>query len=394
MSKTKGFLMAVVVANMAFTFSCSSSGEDGNSSEVSNYCVVEAFSLCVTGLSGKQCRDNHSGYIETECPYNVIIEAGSSSSFGGGRSSSGGNSLNYDYCIVEGEDYNGGVIGVCLTQVDIIDSCLSMYGRPYGRLSNYCPQDYTCTGCSSSSAALSSSSTLSSSSSIMPSSSSVVPSSSSSVGGLPTPTKTIFTDSRDGKTYKKVTIGTQTWMAENLNYRTPNGASRCYPISGSTNTSDADNDNCNTYGRLYDWSTAMSLASSCNSSSCSVQTKHKGICPTGWHIPSFAEWTTLTNYVDSSTAGAKLKSAIGWNSNGNGTDNYGFSALPGGGGNILSESSFSHVGDTGAWWSATEFTEFGGNSFAVCRDIYYDASYVDGSCFYKSYLLSVRCVKD
>ncbi|MDR1830182.1 MAG: hypothetical protein LBQ76_05355, partial [Candidatus Fibromonas sp.] len=134
----------------------------------------------------------------------------------------------------------------------------------------------------------------------------------------------------EGQSYKTVAIGTQTWMAENLNYA---------PNSGtfiSCNTYD-----CSTYGRLYDWSTAMSLPSSCNSSTCSnqVQSKHRGICPNGWHIPSNDDWDKLFRYVDnvsgsglydSPTAGRYLKSTTGWNSGGNGTNQYGFSALPGG----------------------------------------------------------------
>ena len=137
-----------------------------------------------------------------------------------------------------------------------------------------------------------------------------------------------FTDSRDNKVYRKVTIGGQTWMAENLNYAA--NSSVCY----ENNTG-----NCEKYGRLYNWATA------------------KTACPAGWHLPSDAEWTTLTDNVGGSeTAGKKLKSSAGWNDDegksGNGTNEYLFSALPGGIGS--SDGYFSNAGINGIWWSSTE----------------------------------------
>jgi uncharacterized protein (TIGR02145 family) len=194
-----------------------------------------------------------------------------------------------------------------------------------------------------------------------------------------------FTDARDSKAYKSVKIGEQVWMAENLNYNAT--GSRCY---------DNNTANCTTYGRLYNWATAMALPSnsnpSCNSNSCSSQinAKHKGICPTGWHIPSNAEWTTLTDYVEAQKsctycAGEYLKSTDGWRDNGNGTDAYGFSALPGGFGG------FGDVGEGGNWWSATEYNA----SLAWSSYMYYlDAGvYRDGN-YYKGSFFSVRCVQD
>ena len=206
---------------------------------------------------------------------------------------------------------------------------------------------------------------------------SVVPSSSSLGGG------DIGSVLYEGQTYKTVTIGTQTWMAENLNYDPGTGNSACY---------DNDLANCTIYGRLYDWSTAMGLPSSCNDNSCSsqIQSKHRGICPSGWHLPSDAEWTVLTDYVGGrSTAGTKLKATSGWNDDGNGTDDYGFSALPGGGGR--SGGSFGYVGDDGYWWSASEV----GTDNASLRYMSYYFSSVD--FFYngdKSRLYSVRCLQD
>ena len=188
---------------------------------------------------------------------------------------------------------------------------------------------------SSSEPSSSSSTPSSSSSSIPPSSSSVVPSSSS----VNVPSK-----GDDILNYRTVPIGSQVWMAENLDYDV--SGSRCY---------NNDPANCAKYGRLYDWATAMALPSSCNSSSCASQvgTKHKGICPSGWHIPSDAEWTMLTNYVGEETSGSYLKSTSGWNNEGNGQDKYEFTALPGG--QVYHGIYFGNMGIYGFWWSASEY---------------------------------------
>ena len=182
-----------------------------------------------------------------------------------------------------------------------------------------------------------------------------------------------------GQTYKTVKIGNQTWIAENLNYDV--SGSVCYNNSES---------NCTTYGRLYNWATAMALDPSCNSRTCSgqVQSKHRGICPQGWHIPSDAEWTALTNFVGSN-AGTKLKSKSGWSS-GNGTDDFGFSALPGGIGG--SDGSFYYVGYEGFWWSASERDATGADYRYMSYILNNVESNQPGS--HKSNLLSVRCIKD
>jgi uncharacterized protein (TIGR02145 family) len=197
-----------------------------------------------------------------------------------------------------------------------------------------------------------------------------------------------------GKTYNTIVVGTQTWLAENLNYDAD--GSKCY------NNQEI---NCDKYGRLYDWSTAMGFAAACNSSSCSeqIETPHQGICPDGWHIPSNADWNELYHYADgtldgstnlssnydSPTAGKYLKATSGWNGNGNGLDTYGFSALPGGGGN--SGGNFASVGSNGNWWSASENNSYS----AYNRGMYYyyeDAYYYD--YYDKGYLQSVRCLQD
>ena len=113
-------------------------------------------------------------------------------------------------------------------------------------------------------------------------------------------TKKIMTDSRDGQTYKTVKIGSQIWMAENLNYKMEN--SFCY---------DNVDSNCTKYGRLY--------------------VNSKDVCPVGWHLPAKWEWVKLFSVLnDSSTVGKKIKSTEGWLDDGNGTDEFGFSVLPAG----------------------------------------------------------------
>jgi uncharacterized protein (TIGR02145 family) len=164
-----------------------------------------------------------------------------------------------------------------------------------------------------------------------------------------------FTDKRDGKKYKTVKIDTQTWMAENLNYAA--SGSKCY---------DNKPENCQKYGRLYDWSTA------------------KKACPSGWHLPSKAEWDVLGD------ESKELKAKSGWNNNGNGTDEFGFSALPGGYG--YSDGSFNGVGDYGYWWSANENGNYSDGAYP--RYMGYGYDYADWSYNDKSRLFSVRCLKD
>jgi uncharacterized protein (TIGR02145 family) len=138
--------------------------------------------------------------------------------------------------------------------------------------------------------------------------------------------KGFFIDPRDGKKYKAVKIGDQVWMAENLNYNVSD--SKCY---------DNKTENCSKYGRLYNWNMA------------------KAACPNDWHLPSNEEWDILIALVGGEkTAGKFLKATSGWNSEGNGTDAYGFAALPGGNGWFSYSSSFKYIGSNGYWRSNTE----------------------------------------
>ena len=241
------------------------------------------------------------------------------------------------------------------------------------------------------------------SSSAMTSSSSVESSSSSSVPeGYVDPSTVVagtMTDERDGKTYKTVTIGTQTWMAENLNYAY---IGIPYNYSGytfdSTSWCYGDNPaNCTKYGRLYTWAAAMDSVGTWSTNSkgcgygttCSPTYPVRGICPEGWHLPTKAEFETLFTAVGgSSTAGKMLKSTSGWNSSGNGTDAYAFSALPAGRRNY--DGDFNYEGDRAYFWSSTEGDSSG--AYGMCLDYYSDSAGLGN--YYKYYEFSVRCLKD
>jgi len=172
-----------------------------------------------------------------------------------------------------------------------------------------------------------------------------------------------FIDYRDNQEYKATKIGNQIWMAENLNYVT-NG-SRCY---------DEDQNNCDEYGRMYSWAAAMK------------------VCPSGWHLPTKAEWDILTNAVGGAkVAGRHLKATSGWNDfndePGTGSDTYGFAALPGG----SHIGKFHLLGSNGYWWSASEN---GDGSTAYYRFMLSENNETGWNNKTKSLLLSVRCLQD
>jgi uncharacterized protein (TIGR02145 family) len=180
------------------------------------------------------------------------------------------------------------------------------------------------------------------------------------------PPVSTFTDKRDGRVYKIVKIGGQTWFAENLNYAA--AGSVCYKNNA---------DNCAEYGRLYNWETA------------------KKVCPAGFHLPDDEEWTALTDYAGgASTAGEKLKSTRGWSSCKGipyGTNDYGFLALPGGDG--YGDGIFYNAGIIGNWWSATDGA-YGGAYFIRDWDMQKNSELARRFDKSKVYLFSVRCVAD
>lgn len=141
----------------------------------------------------------------------------------------------------------------------------------------------------------------------------------------------VMIDPRDGKSYKTVKIGKQTWMAENLDYEMPN--SHCYGD---------DPENSKIYGRLYNWSMAMKAA------------------PNGWHLPSKEEYEELIGSIGHAGFYAAIKSTSGWRDmTGNGMNSSGFSALPGGfrnGREYDGLDPYDLLGEFAGFWTSTRST--------------------------------------
>ncbi len=207
-----------------------------------------------------------------------------------------------------------------------------------------------------------------------------------------------FIDSRDGNEYNWVQIGDQVWMAENLKYlpsvvgpETGSQTTPHYYVYGydGTNVADAKaTDNYATYGVLYNWTAAMDGEASSTTNPSGIQ----GVCPAGWHLPSDAEWTELTDYLGgTSVAGGKLKETgtTHWASPNTGaTNETGFTALPGG--YRRNDGPFYHVGNLGNWWSATENDA----TAAWRRTMSSNYSNVNRLNNNKELGFSVRCLRD
>jgi len=173
-----------------------------------------------------------------------------------------------------------------------------------------------------------------------------------------------FTDPRDGRLYKTVSVGTQTWMAENLAYKSDFG---CYVYENNEK-------HITSYGYLYTWETANKA------------------CPSGWHLSSQQDWITLSTFLGGETTAAdKLKESgtIHWQEPvSQSTNESGFTAMPGGYRNENSD--FYVLGYTGWWWCSDEKdTE---KAYHVL--IYGHTTEVAISYIKKSNGFSVRCVKD
>ena len=174
-----------------------------------------------------------------------------------------------------------------------------------------------------------------------------------------------ITDKRDGKTYKTVTIGEQTWMAENLkyNYSGSNASNYCY----KNNDSD-----CDKYGRLYTWSEDMA----------------RNICPSGWHLPDNEDWKTLINSTGGvDYAGHKLKARSTWSNSGKGSDAYCFTALAAGFRDT--SKNYSQQGLNASFWSATRYND---------TDVLYWSLNADNKLVIRDVgnrnnAFSVRCIK-
>jgi len=172
-----------------------------------------------------------------------------------------------------------------------------------------------------------------------------------------------LTDSRDGKEYSTIEIGSQWWLAENLSYEAEN--SYCY---------DGLISSCIKYGRLYTWESAMTS------------------CPEGWHLPSVDEFETLVNHLGGpDVAGGKLKDYQPgkWHSPNEGASNIsGFGALPAG--RRYGEDNFTGEKYYAQFYSSTEYGDDEAYNLMLGYD--YDKTYIYN--YKKEYAISVRCVKD
>ena len=206
-----------------------------------------------------------------------------------------------------------------------------------------------------------------------------------------------LTDTRDGKVYPTVLIGTQCWLRKNMNVGTK--------INGVTNQTDNDTiekycynnseASCDVYGGLYQWAEAMQYYQGASNTTLWNPTPSgniQGVCPEGWHVPSDAEWTTLTTYLSgTSVAGGKMKEAgtSHWaNPNTGATNSSGFTALPAGyrypDGSYLVLYYLNYV------WSASEGSAIG----SYIRYMEYNTSRTNRDTNAKTFGLNVRCIND
>lgn len=190
----------------------------------------------------------------------------------------------------------------------------------------------------------------------------------------------------DGNNYETVIIGTQEWMVENLRVTKYSNGDVIPNITDNTQWSslttgawshyDNDSQYENPYGKLYNWYTVADP---------------RNVCPTGWHVPTDAEYTLLADYLGgASVAGGKMKSTgtLYWESpNTNATNESGFSGLPGGYRNH-DDGTFFMIGTNGYWWSSTEF----GTDIAWNHLLYFNNSYVNRTNTHKGGGFYVRCL--
>jgi uncharacterized protein (TIGR02145 family) len=218
-------------------------------------------------------------------------------------------------------------------------------------------------------------------------------------------------DERDNKTYKTVVIGSQTWMARNLNYRYEEDSNR---LDSTSFCYDNDPANCNSYGRLYTWAAAMDSAGKFSANgtdcgfgkTCSPTYPVRGVCPEGWHLPTKADFDTLLAKANAGQYNAELilKSTSGWNDfnnrSGNGSDSYAFSAYPAGYRDLVFYEMSSgkarynvyyQKGDYAYFWSSTE------NGDEQAYSMRLSVTNVGSREYDKDYKVkgfSLRCVKD
>ena len=219
----------------------------------------------------------------------------------------------------------------------------------------------------------------------------------------------VMTDDRNNRVYKTVKIGSQIWMAENLNYYDR----ATMPLDEMTSCFNDIDENCDVGGRLYDWAAAVDSVTlaktidfnACKGTMCKLPSKIQGACPNNWHLPDTSEWKTLFNTVGGlSTAGKVLKSLTGWGRSTadghyglNATDVYGFSVLPTGyveqwGGSKGHYWKYEYESTQVLFWSTTQYGN-GVTAFTVGFHRNSDAVLIDNHVK-MWFRLPVRCIKD
>ena len=203
---------------------------------------------------------------------------------------------------------------------------------------------------------------------------------------------TVLCDKRDGQLYRTVHIGSQVWMAQNLNYAVAN--SWCYRNSL---------ENCSNYGRLYQWTAAMNMDKVYSHSLAGdlIEEKHQGVCPDGWYIPKDQDMEALVHFVreanknagfDTEDVGTSLRKDAGWEENDEeilGTNRYGFAALPAG--YRDANGSFAFLGEEADFWVAEEDSN---GTQAPHWNLYYANQSFSGEFRnLKTFAFSVRCIK-
>ena len=202
-----------------------------------------------------------------------------------------------------------------------------------------------------------------------------------------------LTDARDGRVYKTVKLGSQEWMAENLNYAAE--GSLCY---------EDDEKNCEKYGRLYNWEVALDTSNrGCddNFSGCRLRSDfhpREGICPDGWHVPEHAEWDTLFAYADAHGEGESAGDALqayyrdDYLEKTYSSDRFGFNVVPAG---VFNDKEFSGLGTSSEFWTASiETTDWLSYISITPSTIHFVKG--SGSNVYMTHIshaVSVRCVK-
>jgi uncharacterized protein (TIGR02145 family) len=197
---------------------------------------------------------------------------------------------------------------------------------------------------------------------------------------------------QEGNVYKTIVIGTQEWMAENLNtsiYRNGeaiptnlDNAAWQSTTSGAWAHYNNDASYACPYGKLYNWYTCVDA---------------RQLCPVGWHVPTDAEWTVLTDYLGGlEVSGGKMKTTgtiegatgLWYSPNIEATNSSGFSGAPGGA--RETNGVYDNIGYYGSWWSSSEFD----TSFAWFRDLYYFYGFAESYYTNKQFGFSVRCLRD